>query len=566
MNVLFHGRPFCTSINPVPLYRGAHDVRTLGIKGDVDYLYDPVNDTFEALYERIARDWQPDMIVCWTQEDCPPPIGIEHAPILTAATITDWDLHYADLLFNLGRYDIVLCDKGGVALFSNEWASPQYHGPLFAQTSQVHKTYDEAKDIDVLFIGSLQGGRNEPRACFLERVAKLADRFRVVMHFGTYDEPYGRLMSRARIVFNHSIRGELNLRFFETLAANALAFLEDMNIDVRDWFEDGRDVVLYNDENLEQRLLYFLEHPEEAEKIAARGHARAAEFAPENRMDSLIDWLAAQPRGPRRFRELPRWQQLYHTALLFRGKFDAQHQDVQWNQLNELLQARPDDPKVWTVLGHHHMLRLSTVDKSQPRAAEFTRACLRAHQLDPDSAPFAFNAALALSWCAPGTQAVQRLLLEIVLRTDSMVGEELVIGSYWDPFYSRWHRAMAEGRQSIAMLRAEAHIRLAMLDEGEGRYGPAEEHLHAAAAQDPGNFGGVQLLAEILWKTGRRALAIQTLCGNLPNLPLNFDARKRLVEMLEQEGFVQEARNVLLETNRIRDVLSELEKDCPSPK
>jgi len=70
MNVLFHGRPYCTSLNPVPLYRGRHDVRTLGIEGDVDYLYDPVQDTFQTVYERIAPTWRPDLIVCWTQEDC----------------------------------------------------------------------------------------------------------------------------------------------------------------------------------------------------------------------------------------------------------------------------------------------------------------------------------------------------------------------------------------------------------------------------------------------------------------------------------------------------------------
>ncbi len=230
MNVLFHGRPFCTALDPLPLYKGVHDVRSLGVEGDVTYQYDPRVDTFDSVYERISRDWQPEMIVCWTQEDCPPPLGIENAPILTAATVSDWDLHYADLWCNLGRYDVVLCDKAGTSLFSNEWASPQYWGPLYAQTSQIHKAYGDAKDIDILFIGSLRGGRNDRRAHYLERVARFGDRFRVMMHQGTHGEAYGRLMSRARIVFNYSIRGELNLRFFETLAAGAVAFVEDTNV------------------------------------------------------------------------------------------------------------------------------------------------------------------------------------------------------------------------------------------------------------------------------------------------------------------------------------------------
>lgn len=62
MNVLFHGRPYCTSLNPLPLYKGRHDVRTLGIEGDFDYRYDPVRDSFDTIYERIAATRRRDTI------------------------------------------------------------------------------------------------------------------------------------------------------------------------------------------------------------------------------------------------------------------------------------------------------------------------------------------------------------------------------------------------------------------------------------------------------------------------------------------------------------------------
>ena len=317
MNVLFHGRPFYTCEDILPLYRGEHDIRTFGIEDGKQYRYDPVHETFPEVFARISQEWQPDLIVCWGPEETPPPRGIEDAPVPTVAIVSDWDYHYANLEWNLARYDVALMDIAGARHFQRPWVSPRYQFPLYSQTSTIHEEYGERKDIDVLFVGSLAGGRNHVRARYIERLAQLADRYRIIATAGRYGQEYGRLMNRAKIVFNHTIRGELNLRFFETLAAGAAAFIEEDNLECSLYCEDGKNVVLYNERNMLEKIEYYLERPAELEAIARHGHRLAPDFAAENRLDAVIEWAARQPRGARRFRDLPPHEQDYHNVLLY---------------------------------------------------------------------------------------------------------------------------------------------------------------------------------------------------------------------------------------------------------
>jgi hypothetical protein len=143
------------------------------------------------------------------------------------------------------------------------WGSP---APLLSTSS---------RDIDILFVGNTHPAVQRERNPWL---ARLADRRNVFIAQSVWGDEYRQLLSRAKIVFNRSIRGEANMRTFEAAAAGALLFQEEENLEVRDFFEDGKECVLYRSDNLEELLNYYLDNDEEREKIAAGGREKVKEY------------------------------------------------------------------------------------------------------------------------------------------------------------------------------------------------------------------------------------------------------------------------------------------------
>jgi GT2 family glycosyltransferase len=133
------------------------------------------------------------------------------------------------------------------------------------------------RDIDVLFVGNLHPAVQRERLAWLGRLAGLGRRFRVAVETGVFGDDYRRLLARARVVFNRSVRGECNRRAFEA-AAGALLFSEARNPEVPAHFRDRAECVCYGDDNLEELLTYYLEHEDERRALAEAGRARVQEY------------------------------------------------------------------------------------------------------------------------------------------------------------------------------------------------------------------------------------------------------------------------------------------------
>ena len=71
------------------------------------------------------------------------------------------------------------------------------------------------RDIDILFIGNMHSAVQSERLGWLGRLARLSGHRCVVIKQGVFGDEYRKLLSRARIVFNRSIRGECSKRMFE---------------------------------------------------------------------------------------------------------------------------------------------------------------------------------------------------------------------------------------------------------------------------------------------------------------------------------------------------------------
>lgn len=551
MNVLWHGIPFFCDATPLERYAGTHDIRAAGIGEDAQYRYDPVQTDCVGLIDQISQAWRPDLLVCWMPEVHPPPLDVEDCPITTAAIVSDWNVFHDALAVNLARYDVVFCDKFGVQALASDLVQPRYAFPLYSQVSTVHRPRAVPKEIDVCFLGSLNHRGHRERGRYLERLARLSGRYSIVIGTQVYGDAYGELLSRSRLVFNHSIRGELNLRTFETMACGAVPLLEESNLEVRDYFTDDVDIVLYNGENFEDRICRYLENPEAAEAVAQRAQSRAAEFAGENRFTQVVDVIAEALKAPsgRPFRTLPPEERDYQSLLMYGfSRFQA-YRPMQDVLLKRLLASTPRDPRVWTAVGRAGIVP----PEDGAGARDCLKAFIQAHRLAPGSAPYALNVASMARMYRQG--AIEAEHLERTLQAENLEGAGLLVGNPLTEFMSRANRASAEHTLALDVLHSEAASRLAALCAANGDTIQAEALLQHAAGRDPESTGGIRLLAEILWNTERKEEAISLLQRRLGDVPFDFDYRARLGQMLRETGNCPAAEALAADTALLKQPL-----------
>jgi hypothetical protein len=78
------------------------------------------------------------------------------------------------------------------------------------------------------------------------------------------------------------------------VAAGALLFQEEGNLEIGNCFEEGKEFVSYNEENLEERLEYYLDHEEERVRIAEAGKVKVREFTFENLWAKQLQLIAGE--------------------------------------------------------------------------------------------------------------------------------------------------------------------------------------------------------------------------------------------------------------------------------
>lgn len=146
---------------------------------------------------------------------------------------------------------------------------PSVHWLPLGCDPHVHFVPGLARSIDVGFVGKL----GQPGS---ERHATLS---RVLSAFATNDwsRPYtpaemGEVYSRSKIVFNKSINRDLNMRFFEGLAAGALLVTDRIGNGMERIGRAGEHYVVYDTaDDAIAKIGYYLEHDDERAAIARAG-------------------------------------------------------------------------------------------------------------------------------------------------------------------------------------------------------------------------------------------------------------------------------------------------------
>src|SRR5262249_52164385 len=216
------------------------------------------SESWEDVCSRFPPGWKPDFVALHLPYNHIPE-ALWSAPVPLVGLAGDWNLLWHYFRRRVRQCELVLTDPLGVETFARE-------GFDWARVSNIYG-YDRVflengwteseRDIDVLFVGNFHPAVQRERMPWLGRVARLGDRWRIALVTGVHGEEYRKLLRRARIVFNRSIRGECNQRAFEATASGALLFQEAGNREVPACFRDGKECVYWTPDNLEKLLEHY---------------------------------------------------------------------------------------------------------------------------------------------------------------------------------------------------------------------------------------------------------------------------------------------------------------------
>jgi GT2 family glycosyltransferase/tetratricopeptide (TPR) repeat protein/2-polyprenyl-3-methyl-5-hydroxy-6-metoxy-1,4-benzoquinol methylase len=163
----------------------------------------------------------------------------------------------SDFVFAAQRDGAAMLQRSGVAA---TWL-PLACDPI------LHRRQDVQKEFDWCFVGNLFPGRR------LELTQQLQLQFPSGFVGQRYFEQMAETYSASRLVFNQSIRNDVNMRVFEALASGSLLITNDLaDNGLSELFANGTHLATYrSQEELFEKFQYFLDHPQEREQIASQG-------------------------------------------------------------------------------------------------------------------------------------------------------------------------------------------------------------------------------------------------------------------------------------------------------
>jgi len=188
----------------------------------------------------------------------------------------------------LSRFDGVVTDQGGVEAFTRQGVQNVMYWNMYGyHPGRLKKDPTVVEDCDILFIGNMNVYVQSERNRLVKRLLDLSNRFRVRVETNLRGEAYVKALQSAKIVFNRSVRGEVNMRVFEALALDKLIFLESDNREIRTLFEPGKECVLYEEETLEETLAFWITNDEARERIIRNASVKKAEYSYPAALDRL---------------------------------------------------------------------------------------------------------------------------------------------------------------------------------------------------------------------------------------------------------------------------------------
>jgi tetratricopeptide (TPR) repeat protein len=233
---------------------------------------DKFNDNFKPDFYLIPNWLSPVHPVTEDLDNCPCPVVSMIVDRITyAEEHIKGNLIYSDIIIAMEDYAVEIYKKLG---FSNVLYIPGAGSIGFDPGAYPRLNLE--KIYDVVFLGNI----NSPviyrqRNKILKRLDSLKSKYNILITSVSDYDSYWPLMNQAKIVLDATIDSNgLNYRMFQAMGIEALCFIEDDNSMVTELYKDKEDLVLYNIDNLDYLIDYYLTNDEERKRIAQQGYLK----------------------------------------------------------------------------------------------------------------------------------------------------------------------------------------------------------------------------------------------------------------------------------------------------
>ncbi len=269
------------------------------------------------------------------------PEGIERAPFTTAAVLCDMHNNLASRL-RLSRFfdHLFLYQRNYIGAFK-EHPEEHVHWMPFACDTEFVRPVVTPRDLDVAFVGKLVSKHHERHRITNEIARRWS--FNPQRYYPQAEIP--QIYSRARIVLNLPLKDDLNFRTFEAMSCGALLLTKRVANGQEVLFEEGRHFAAFStEEELYDKIAYYLSHEDERARIAAAGLAEIqTKHTLQLRLMQLLKTIAevpdlAAPVRKMRMHDVDRqyasiYEQWWDATASWQLVRDAKKQGRQWYHL-----------------------------------------------------------------------------------------------------------------------------------------------------------------------------------------------------------------------------------------
>lgn len=306
--------PITTAIYIERALNKNHKVLTLGIKPDDEY-NNNININLPSKELDIVTDLSPDIklisdtikskivpdLFLWIDSGTNFfPKNIEQLDYPSAAYFIDSHLNLKKHIELAKHFDFIfIAQKEYVNIFKKHGIKSVHWLPL-ACDPEIHKNYNLPPKNNICFIGSTN---LNPRRLFLLEKIKMKHS---VFSDRLFLNEMALAFSESKIVFNSSVKNDLNMRFFETLSTGSL-LLTDMakNSGQDELFIANEEIVCYEDETINNTIDFYLENDELREAIARRGYEMTLNaHTYQHRVEDLLSVVVGNKKTTKTTKEL----------------------------------------------------------------------------------------------------------------------------------------------------------------------------------------------------------------------------------------------------------------------
>ncbi len=264
------------------------DLKELNWPIEPQDIFRPSNGNLQDVVNQLVENWNPDfyLFIETGLSDIPPDLHKFDFP--KVCYLIDTHIHLEKHIEIAKNFDyIFLAQKEYIPEFKKNGMTHVEWLPL-ACDPEIHGKQNVEKKYEVGFVGSITDNHARRK----QLLKNIGEHFDLHIDRKFMDE-MTRVFCQSKIVFNNSINHDLNMRVFEGLCSGSLLITDPAaNSGLEELFENGRHLIIYQDEKLIETIEYYLNHPDKIKEISECGRQEVLnKHTYGHRVQSIIDYL-----------------------------------------------------------------------------------------------------------------------------------------------------------------------------------------------------------------------------------------------------------------------------------